>query len=184
MRARVCVCVCVCVCTCLSSLQTGLVKGVELRQLSLFTVTAGITVLPWGMLGAVVPWRGLATVAVALTGRLRSDGNAAVWGCFIRRHHGIRAVKTPGGPVACAAVSDGAMSRPMLSGDGGGVGPGRLPERRERFPLPGGFQRGGWGRRKGRRSGVCVCGFKLCGVCGVCGVCIPETQRKRGQRDG
>lgn len=86
--------------------------------------------------------------------------------------------------MTCAAVSGGFVPRPMLSSTGGGMGPGGLPQRRERFPLPGGFQRGRWGRRRGRRGRVCVCGFKVCGVCGVCGVCIPETQRKRGQRDG
>lgn len=171
-------------CTCPSSLQTGLVKGVKLRQLSLFVVTAGITVLAWGMLGAVVPWRGLATVAVVLAGHLRPDGNTAVWGRAVRRHHGIRAVQTPGGPMTRAAFGGGSVPRRVLSGTGGGMGPGGLPDWRERFPLPGGFQRGRRGRSRGQRGRVCVCGFKVCGMYGVCSVCIPETQRKRGQRDG
>lgn len=178
--------VCLCVCTCLSSQQTGLVKGIKLRKLSLFAVTAGITVSPWGMLGAVVTWRGLATVAVVLTGCLRPDGNAAVWGCLVRRHHCVGAVQTPGGPMTCLWSSF--FPRPMLSSARGGMGPRWLPERRERFPLPGGFQRGrqGWIRgRRGRRWGrLRVSGFKVCGVWGVCDLCIPETQRKRGQRDG
>lgn len=174
---------CVCVCTCPSSQQTGLVKGIKLRQFSLFTVTAGITVLPWGILGAVVSRRGLATVAVVLTGCLRPDGNAAVWGRVVRCHHSVGAVQTPRGPMTCA-VGGSAGPWPMLRGSAGGVGLGWLPERRGRFPLPGGFQRGGWGRRGGRRGRVCVCGLKVCSVYDMCGVCIPETQRKRGQRDG
>lgn len=84
--------------------------------------------------------------------------------------------------MPCAAVAISFVPRPMLSCTGWGMGLGRLPERRERFPLPGGFQRVRWGKRG--RGRVCVWGFKVCGVCGVCGVCIPETQRKRGQRDG
>lgn len=81
--------------------------------------------------------------------------------------------------MACAALGGSSpLPLPVLIGSGGGVGPGWLPERCERFPLPRGFQRGGWGRRGGRRGRACVRGVK------VCGVCIPETQRKRGQRDG
>lgn len=80
--------------------------------------------------------------------------------------------------MTCAAVRGDSVPRPMLSGTGRGVGLGGLPERCDRFPLPGGFQRGRRGRSGGRRGRVCVWGFKVCGVCGVCGVCIPETQRK------
>lgn len=174
---------CSCLCTCLSSLQTGLVKGVELRQLSLFMVTAGISVLPWGLLGAVVPWRGLATVAVVLW----PDGNTAVRGRVIWCDHSVRAVQTPWGPMTYVAFGVGAVPRPVWSGASRWMGLRRLPHRRERFPLPRGLQRGRGGRRSGRRGRVCVWGFKVCGVCSVCsvcGVCIPETQRKRGQWDG
>ncbi|KAF3853782.1 hypothetical protein F7725_014470 [Dissostichus mawsoni] len=131
----------------LLSLQTGLVKGVKLRQLSLFAVTAVITLLPWGMLGAVVPWRGLATVAVLLAGGLRPDGDTAVRGGVVRSHHGVGAVQTPGGPMTCGAVSRGFLPRPM-SRTGGGLKLGGLPGR---FPLLGAFQRGRWCRSIGRR---------------------------------
>lgn len=113
--------VCVYVRTCPSSLQTGLVKGVKLRQFSFFAVTAGITMLPWSTLGAVVPWKGLETVGVVLAGRLRPDGNTAVWGCVVWCHHSVRAVQTPRWPMTCTAVIGGASGR---------IGLRRLPHRR------------------------------------------------------
>ena len=145
--------------TCLPSQQTGLVKGVKLRQLSLVTVTAGITLQPWRMLGAEVPWRRLATVAVVLTVHLRSDGNTAVWGRVIWRHHGIGAIQTPGGPMTCVTVCGSSVLLPMVRWVRG-VGLGWLPKRCDRFSLPRSFKRRWGGGSRGRRWSLCR--FKVC----------------------
>ncbi|MEQ2214234.1 hypothetical protein XENOCAPTIV_025235, partial [Xenoophorus captivus] len=112
-----------------------------LRQLSLFTVTAEIAVMPWGMLGAEVPWRRLTTVAAALTRILWPDGKAPVRGRVVRRYYGVRTVQTPGGPVTHTSIFKDCVLLPTGRPHIGGMWLGWLPEWREVFPLPVSFWR-------------------------------------------